>query len=401
MSTTTKTLPLSARANTTALKQPRELFTYSRDINGAYHYDAETLASAMSYFYLPDSSIDIGLDLGAGYSKFKQIPPESDARSFPHLLRGLVQHEEATGKKHASDIVTFRGIMTRMMSIPYNPSDGLELYVVPFDGQLFVDFDWDAELARRAEQDQRTRATNTPDKYEYVKRCEYSGYKFEALATIPGPWSDVSRGVIEARPRKTVNNFEQYLSVIRTGIGAVKVTLAGEVDCCWDYLPEDATRRLGHYVELKTSRVVENNMQVVNFEKKLFRTWCQCFLMGVGKVVYGFRDDNLILRNVEVYNTEEIPVMIKNNPLTNATTGGSGSARKINCTNALKWYGAVVEWINSSVDKSDESRSYRLKYDPVRKLLILNETSKEMNDSLRNGDVLTKEFIKWRQEMRT
>ncbi|KAK6867886.1 Decapping nuclease RAI1 [Candida tropicalis] len=124
--------------------------------------------------------------------------------------------------------------------------------------------------------------------------------------------------------------------------------------------------------------------------------------MGVGKIIYGFRDDNLFLKNVEIYNTEEIPILIKNNPLTdpNPKTGESSKiGKKINCTNALKWYGAVVEWLNDSIDKNNENKSYRLKYDPVRKSFTLDETNDEINSKLRNGDLLTNEFVEWRQSL--
>lgn len=397
-----KSLPLNSRAKTTALKQPRELFTYSRDIEGNYHYE-NAEREAMSYYYLPDSYIDYGIDLQSGYSKFKQIPEEANTKSFKYLLKAIQNYEIKQNKKITSDIITFRGIMTRIMNIPYNLTDPLDLYIVVFDGQIFIDFDNELEMNRKIEQEQRLKQTNTPEKYEYIKKCQYSGYKFETISTISKPWSEVSRSTIESRNKKVVNNYEQYLSVIRTGIGQVKLTLAGEIDCCWDYLPDESSKRLNHYVELKTSRIIENNMQVVNFEKKLFKTWCQCFLMGIGKIIYGFRDDNLFLKNVEIYNTEEIPILIKNNPLTdpNPKTGESSKiGKKINCTNALKWYGAVVEWINNSIDKNDESKSFRLKYDPVRKSFTLSETSEEMNQSLRNGDIISKEFDEWRQSLK-
>lgn len=87
--------------------------------------------------------------------------------------------------------------------------------------------------------------------------------------------------------------------------------------------------------------------------------------MGVGKVIYGFRDDQFILRNVEIYQTEEIPMLIKDNPLNNLK---QNQANKINCTSALKWYGAVVEWLNDVIDKNDERVSYNLKYDPLKRV---------------------------------
>ncbi|KAL1575567.1 protein RAI1 [Candida albicans P57072] len=388
-----KSLPLNSRSKTTALKQPRELFSYARDIDGKYVYDDPE--NSLSYYYLPDSTIDTGIDLQGGYSKFKKIPDEQNLADFNSLLKAIIKHETSEGKKISSDIITFRGIMTKILSLPYNLTDPIDLYVVPFDGQLFIKSDDELDMKRRKEQEVRMKQTNTEERYDYMKRCEYVGYKFETIATIPKPWSQVSRSQIENRNKKVVNNYEQYLSVIRTGIGNVKLVLAGEIDCCWDYLPDEQNKKLNHYVELKTSRIIENNSQVVSFEQKLFKAWCQCFLMGVTKIIYGFRDNNLILKNVELFNTEEIPILIKNNPLTNAAT-----EKKINCTNALKWYGAVVDWLNTTVDKKDEIKSYRLKYDPVRKSFTLSETDSETNEKLRNGQLLTPEFTEWRQSLK-
>ena len=59
--------------------------------------------------------------------------------------------------------------MTRIMNIPYNLTDPLDLYIVVFDGQIFIDFDNELEMNRKIEQEQRLKQTNTPEKYEYIK----------------------------------------------------------------------------------------------------------------------------------------------------------------------------------------------------------------------------------------
>ncbi|CCG21015.1 hypothetical protein CORT_0A06290 [Candida orthopsilosis Co 90-125] len=393
-----KTLPITSRAKTTALKQPKELFTYTRDIEGEYHYNANQSHDHLPYYYLPDSKVDTRIDLQSGFKNFKKISEEANMSDFEPLLNAIMQYErDEFSDRIGGDVITFRGIMTRLMSIPYNLQDALDLVIVPFDGQLFINFNNEVELKRRKDQDDRLRQTSPKEKYEYIKKCEYSGYKFETVATIPHPWKDVSRKCIDSRHKKPVNNYEQFLSVIKTGIGPVKLVLAGEIDCCWDYIPEKTSSSLSHYVELKTNKVIDSPPQILNFEKKLFKTWCQCFLMGVGKVIYGFRDDQFILRNVEIYQTEEIPMLIKDNPLNNLK---QNQANKINCTSALKWYGAVVEWLNDVIDKNDERFSYNLKYDPLKKSLHLSETSKEVDENLRNGKLLTEEFTKWRQGLK-
>ncbi|ODV78778.1 RAI1-domain-containing protein [Suhomyces tanzawaensis NRRL Y-17324] len=382
-----KTFPLNSRSKTTALKQPKELFTYYRDIDNQYIYDKETVQSNASYYYLPDSDVSKRIDLQSGYSKFQKIPEEQNLGDFGLLLQGIQRYEEAhDGTKLAVDVVTFRGLMTKLLCIPYNNRDAVDLNIVAYDGQLFIKADDIIETNRRQD-DLRQKQSQGREQAEYISKCEYSGYKFEAVATLSKPWAESSRLTIEKRGKKIVNNYEQYLSVIRTGIGKTKMALAGEVDCVWDYIPDSPSEVLGHYVELKTSKVLDGPKQAATFERKLFKTWAQCFLMGIRKVVYGFRDDQFLLQAVEVFDTEQIPVMIKNES-------------KINCINALKWYGAVIDWIVSEVPRDDESKAWRVSYDPGSRLFSLMELMAPDNERLRNGEILTDEFKAWRESIK-
>lgn len=376
-----KTFPLNSRSKTTALKQPKELYSFSRDIDGEWQYDEEVLKKeALPYYYLPDNSIDSQIDLGAGYSKFKKIPAEQNVADFGALLKSIIQYEKNQQEKIKSiDIITFRGILTKLLTLPYNLKDGFEFYISGYDGQLFMKNNDEFDFQKPTSKD------------EYAERCEYSGYKFETISTLPKPWSECSRSTIDKRSKKVVNNYEQYISVVSSGVGQTGILLAGEVDCVYDYIPENSKNISGHYVELKTSKVIEHNGQVVNFEKKLFKTWAQSFLIGIRKIIYGFRDENLILRSVEVFKTDEIPILMKENPI-NQT-----NPNKIVFINAIKWYGAVIEWINNEIDHNDESKSYKLSYDPGSRSLSLIEVDYETNKKLRNGDLLTQEFKAWRE----
>lgn len=384
-----KTFPLNSRAKTTALKQPKELYAFARDIDRNWLFERPEVSKHLSYYYFPELILKKNVDLSLGYESFKKISDEDNLGDFGALLNSIVKHEQEHGKI-AVDLVTFRGLLTKLLVLPYNTLDPIDYNIVVFDGQLFMKSDDKLELSRKKQQNERMLQGGNA---EYIQRCEYGGYKFETLATLPKPWSDTSRQLIDKRFKKTVNNYEQYISVVKSGIGSVKMLIAGEVDCIWDYIP-DLGSILSHYAELKTTKVVESNGQVVNFEKKLFKTWAQSFLLGVRKVVYGFRDDHLILKTVEVFDTEEIPVLIKNNPL------NEKNANKINCTNALKWYGAVMEWISTEIPRDDESKSWRLSYDPGSRTFSLNEVVGEEHESWRNGAVLTKEFKQWRESLK-
>ena len=49
---------------------------------------------------------------------------------------------------------------------------------------------------------------------------------------IPDQWDKTPREFIETRENVVVNNYAQYCSVVKTGIGKAKMLIGGEVDAC-------------------------------------------------------------------------------------------------------------------------------------------------------------------------
>lgn len=47
---------------------------------------------------------------------------------------------------------------------------------------------------------------------------------------MPDQWDPTSRDFIEGRKEMVVNNYAQYCSVVKTGIGKAKMVIGGEVD---------------------------------------------------------------------------------------------------------------------------------------------------------------------------
>lgn len=386
-----KTLSLGLKSDNTALKRPKELFSFSRKPDGLWQSDEqESKLEDLAYFYLPDALVDSQYDLSGGIKNFKLISDEDNVANFPAYLDAIVKHEQKQGKKTKADIITFRGIMTKILLLPYKLDEGVHLQILTYDGQIFIRNDDERLLKERAADKQKLQSN--PTKAKHMETCEYAGYKFETLATLPKPWAECTRTMIENRHKKVVSNYGQYISVVLSGMGKVRTLLAGEVDCVWDYVPEGKGDVLPHYVELKTSRKIDTPQQAQQFEKKLFRTWAQCFLLGIQRIVYGFRDDNYILRNVEVYNTGEPPVFFKNEALPR------GSSPPVNCMAALQWYGAALNWIVENVDTSSE-RAYRLDYEPGSGGFVLTESDE--GPKWRDGVILSEAFMLWRETLAT
>lgn len=63
-----------------------------------------------------------------------------------------------------------------------------------------------------------------------------------------------------------------------------------------------------NWVELKTSASIRDDRDMANFERKLMKFWIQSFLLGVPKIIVGFRSQDGVLEKLEEIKTEGIPV---------------------------------------------------------------------------------------------
>lgn len=138
------------------------------------------------------------------------------------------------------------------------------------------------------------------------------GYKFEVLSTLPRPWANCTRDEIEKRDAEVVDTHAQYCSIVRTGIGSHSIVIGGEVDAVEGGKPEGLDHSIP-YVELKTSESFSPNdaRAAEKFEKKMCRFWAQSFLLGVPKVIIGFRSANGILERLEEWETQRIPNFVQ------------------------------------------------------------------------------------------
>lgn len=367
-------LQLSTRTKA-SLRQPREACSFSIDRENNTQFDDQCL----SYYYFPEPMLDREIDLSGGYKDFIE-KDESEPQHLNHFLRALINYEktQCDGSKIKGDIVTFRGVMTKLLCLPYNSSEDIDLNLIAFDGQIFIEEDHQLTQSKK-------RVMNERDKL-----MTYWGYKFEAISTLPKPWSEATREEIYDRPKNTVNNIEQYISIVRTGVGNVKLALAGEVDAVTDYKPEKPEDPLPHYVELKTSKVIRDEKDARNFERKIMKAWAQSFLLGVRKIIYGFRDDNGVLRSLEEYKTEELPILVRDSKISN-------SKYKWNGNDAVSFYASAVEWIKQSVG-TQENVAWRLQYTKNDSKLVLYQLQgNEASEVLQT--MLLPEFVEWRKSL--
>jgi len=77
----------------------------------------------------------------------------------------------------------------------------------------------------------------------------------------------------------------------------------------WDCKPENKDEPI-NWVELKTSAEIVNDRDMLKYERKLLKFWIQSFLLGVPKIIMGFRSRDGILQRLEELETKSIPGMV-------------------------------------------------------------------------------------------
>ncbi|OLL23495.1 Decapping nuclease rai1 [Neolecta irregularis DAH-3] len=214
---------------------------------------------------------------------------------------------------------------------------------------------------------------------EQQKLGTYMGYKFETVCTLNKPWEASSRTEIETREGNIVDNTPQYASVVRYRIGEVRLILGGEVDCVWDYKPEPPESPLSHYVELKTSKSQKSPKDRSIFERhKLLKFWAQSFLLGVPKVIVGFRSDSGLLQSIRTFETQKIPGIVRQ---------PSGYS-PWNANIAISFAEGVMKWLRMNIPKGDAV--WRLQFRGGEGVEVYKLPETELC-------FLTKEFMEWRK----
>lgn len=346
-----------------AIRRPREITYFSYDNYHKYHANA----SSLRYYYPPS----LPADLNSGFSQFRNLDDTADDH-LDSLLCTLIDHERAHAKKLDADLVTWRGMMTKIMTAPFSHLDSWEMNATRFDGTVFVEENREHKLRTREEQYQAipSRGAMSQD------LMSYWGYKFETLATLPRHWCHCSRAEIDGRETEQVSNYAQYCSVVRTGFGSTKVILGGEVDAVNGTKPEEIGVPVD-WIELKTTAELINEKEEVKFERKLLKFWAQSFLLGVPKIVVGFRDQQGWLRRVQCIDTQGIPEKV------------TRSGRRLwDGQTCINFTAAFLDWLKLTIVSDGVWKIRKREKNPVLEVFKVEETG--------IGDILSEDFIRWR-----
>ncbi|PWW80342.1 RAI1-domain-containing protein [Tuber magnatum] len=353
--------PLTQFSNTNSqIRRPQQITHFSYDDHRRLHHDQSSLKS----YYAPP----LGSDLSSGFESFRKHDSSIDEH-LDGLLLAIVELERRSGKKVAADIITWRGMMTKFMTLPFDMRDGFEMNAIKFQDSIYIEENHSYKL----------NSQSVP--FPRQDLMTYWGYKFEEISTLPGNPSDFSRETIESRDRNIVNNEEQFCSIVKTGFGDVRLIIGGEVDAVWDQNPPpDPLNKPPVYVELKTSKTPRRPHEHVNFERKMLRFWAQSFLLGIAKIVVGFRDNEGILEGLEEIETTSIPGIARR------------SGRQLwDGRVSIDFTTTILEWIRETIGRTPEGTHWRLAHAPGSNTVDLS--------ILPQNSFLSPTFLEWRNNM--
>ncbi|KAI8968584.1 RAI1 like PD-XK nuclease-domain-containing protein [Mycotypha africana] len=335
-------------------KQPKELISYSIDHDRKVWFDNRE----MKYYYPPGLKNE-KLDLNVGYERFLQRD-ESILEHIDTLLDALTEYKTrqsnntiAESEVHA-DIITWRGIMTKILCTPYSRKDAWEFRATRYNDKIFIE-------------EQSLKDKDVDSESERQKLMSYWGYRFETICTVSKAPHEINshpenRKELVDRLNQSANTNVQYCVVVKTKLGDSTIIMGAEVDCCRDTKPNDPVRQPSNYIELKTSRVIETERQQLSFDRyKLLKFWAQSFLVGVPRVICGFRDDEGIVKSITEFKTMEIPRQVRRHE--NQTTW--------NPSVCLNFANQLLQWIRTNITVNSATTTYAIDFKyPFREIRL-------------------------------
>ena len=277
-------------------RQPVIIGHFSLDGYRKFLPDMSGLQYVVKHMLEPNRGM-VRFDLNKGVKKaVKAIPSKSDER-LDHLLKGVMLNREKFAVEGEllslhTDIVCFRGLLTTLLCTPYERREGWEMQVARWRGTLYLmQVDTEQKRKNRAEETDRQRTMSS------------WGYKFEQYMSSSSPQQDPDTDT-------PVNENEEFCCLFRTRVGGVSMVYGAEMDAyrATNQLREKDKLSPEKFVEMKTSRELDNDRQERNFRRyKQLKWWAQSFLVGTRQVLSGWRDDQGVVGRLQVLEVRDIP----------------------------------------------------------------------------------------------
>ncbi|PNS15383.1 Decapping nuclease rai1 [Sphaceloma murrayae] len=250
------------------IKRPREIAFFSFDDK---HQIRPFSVEGLRYYYPPFFNVPYAppprpIDMSTGYEDMIYHDGSAKDEHLDALLDTMEELERRNGKRCEVDFVTWRGMMTKIVTAPFE-KDGWEMFATKYQDTIYIE-----------------------DSYEHKLRRQPVGrYKYEALSMLDQPLPETTREMVEDRPNRIVDTTSQYL------VGYKPET------------PDEPPR----WVELKTTREPTNDHGQRIFAEKLLKFWAQSFLIGCPTIAVGWRSQDGFLYKTTEFETQKIPSQAK------------------------------------------------------------------------------------------
>lgn len=123
--------PISRFAKQSLSRQPVEITSFSYDANRQLHHDNRSL----SYYWPAEIGVNLSDGLNRVISRDEGVNEHIDA-----ILEALMAYERDHGcQKTKVDIVTWRGLVTKLVVLPYSRSDGFELHATRLGDTVYIE----------------------------------------------------------------------------------------------------------------------------------------------------------------------------------------------------------------------------------------------------------------------
>lgn len=284
------------------IRDPVKLGSYSvAHRAGGRQFDPKP--SGLTVLDLPRDLNNTNFDLTEGYKSLRDggkiicsHTPDSEP-GLVELLHWILENRSVfqlksgmeTANKLNTDFITYRGVLTKIMTMPYESSGDVLICASKYKGTIYTCLF--TSPAAMAEEQSRGEREN---------QMSYGGFRFEKYITKP---IDATQEPQASSP----DDKTEYCLVVRTRLGSHSLVYGAEMDCVID--PRKASDPLPRdFAEIKTANAIYNERQLQNRRRnQMLRWWAQCYLIGIRHVVCGNRNNSLNVQSIDRYVVHDLP----------------------------------------------------------------------------------------------
>ena len=348
--------PRASRKQELTIRKPQKLGSYSnRKTASESVYEEGT--GELRVLKLPQRLKNLSFDLSDGYIRLRDggsliCSPLEKEPGLKHILKWLLNNKHKfqlqSGMESScainTDFLTYRGIIAKIMSSPYEYHDGWCIAATKYRGTIYL-YEFVTDKKREQEMNRNERSN----------MCSYGGFRFEYYITKP------------ANPEANDDDLDfqthnEFCCIARTRLGRHSLVYGAEMDCI-ESTVRSLDPDLSDFVEIKTTQSVDNQRQWDNLVKfKMFKWWCQCYLIGIPTVVCGYRDNSMVVREIERLKVADMPKM--------ATKFWSPDA-------CLLFLNRFLDFAKQVVLEDDPSLMYEFNWEPGSDVTVRKTTATE------------------------